>query len=119
MSKLNKTQTYAISWLNYIGNDIDDIATELELTTKQVLSVIEKTQTTKSKEDLDPIKTASKSAAKKIVSKNLMVNQTASKKTKNVMIMTPEASMHHDEMRKKTTTINKNQQHIFRPNSNK
>lgn len=116
MARLNKAQIYAINWLNHTGKDIDTIASELSLTVKQVTSVIEKNQTTKNS-DKEVIKTASKSAAKKIVSKNLMINQTAGKKNNHVMIMTQEASMINDTVKKNITPQpNRNSSSIFRPN---
>jgi hypothetical protein len=117
MARLNKTQIYAINWLNHIGKDQDTIASELKITTKQVISTIEKNQSSKNTKKSDPIKTASKSAAKKIVSKNLMINQTSAKKSNHVMIMTQEASMMNDTVKKNVDPqTNRNQKHIFRPN---
>lgn len=119
MARLNKAQTYAISWLNSKGTDVDSIATELGLTIKQVLSVLEKNQPTKS-DERDAIKTTSESTANKIIGKNLMINQTSSKKNNHVMIMTEAASMANDELKKNIRPqVNKNTNHIFRPNAKK
>lgn len=122
MAKLSKSNIYAIKWLNHIGQDIDDISSELKLTKDQVLGAIEKNQPAKvtTDSDTDPIKTASKSTAKKIISKNLMINQTSSKKNNHVMIMTKEASMINDELKKNINTdSNRNSRNIFKPNPNK
>lgn len=121
MAKLGKAQIYAINWLNSQGKDLDFITTELGLSNKQVLSVIEKNQPTKeSSNQIDPIKTASESTAKQIVSKNLMINHTSAKKNNQVMIMTHEASMINDELKKNlTSSQNRNSKHIFRPNEKK
>lgn len=120
MAKLTKNNTYAINWLNHLGKDIDDIALELKLTKDQVVSVLEKHQPTRASDDNNPIKTASESTAKQIVSKNLMINQTSAKKSNNVMIMTKEASIINDDlkknMRSSKPTLSK---HIFKPNPNK
>jgi len=110
MSKLNKTQTYAIRWLDSQGLDSTKIAKELALKEDQVSPVVEKfTKATKAPNDI--IKT---STAPAISPKNLMITETGSKKTKSVAIMTQAASELADEMRKKHT-VSKSEKGIFRP----
>lgn len=109
MAKLNKTQTYAIQWLNSQNKSIEDIAIELKITTKQVSSVVEKN--TNAGEDAKvPVGTSK-------VGKfpNLMITETAAKRNKGVAIMTREASEVHDAARSKLSSAKKNQEGIFRP----
>lgn len=114
MARLSKTQNYAILWLNSQGVELVKIADELGLTEKQVLSVIEKGIDTKISENAK-IKTVKSSANSR--SKNLMITQTAGKKTKNVAIMTQEASQLNDELKKNQSGSNRYKDNvIYRPN---
>lgn len=109
MSKINKTQIYAIRWLASQGTSQEKIASELDLNIEQVLSTIEKYgahQETSVETKKSPAKVSS------------MINETSGKKTKNVAIMTKEASEQHDAMRHKTQPKNNNQNAIFRPKNN-
>jgi hypothetical protein len=118
MSRLNKTQVYAIRWLNYEGKSPESISTELDITIKQVLSTLEKYAAS-----VDDKKESKLDTKKEPVStsKNLMINQTSSKQTKNVMIMTKEASAMNDELKKRYVSgpSRNSQDAIFRPNPNK
>ena len=118
MSRLNKTQVYAIRWLNYEDKSPESISAELDITIKQVLSTLEKYATS-----VDDKKESKLNTKKEPVStsKNLMINQTSSKQTKNVMIMTKEASAMNDELKKKYVSkpSRNSQDAIFRPNPNK
>ena len=117
MSKITKVQKYAICWLNSINKTSLDIADELSLTEKQVLSVLEKTAPTKTQETIE-ISATSAPVAAKVSSKDLMINQTFGKKTNSVSIMTKEASELNDELRKKIvsdTSKLDQQKGIFRP----
>lgn len=109
MSRLNKTQKYAIQWLNSKNYGIDQIANELNIDVKQIKSVLEKNTETSDKSN---IKTTSSVAGDK--KKNLMIMETSGKKNRSVAIMTKEASFKVDEMRNKSTSrnISKN---IFKP----
>jgi len=113
MAKLNKTQIYAIQWLNSQGKSIENISKELNITEKQVGSTIEKQASTGPTVDI-PVTTSK-------VGKypNLMINQTSAKKNKSVAIMTKEASELHDAARSKMVSNKQNMKGIFRPNSNK
>lgn len=113
--KITKSLGYAIQWLNSCGKSPSDIALELKLTQDQVLSYIEKhhTQTNSSK-----IETKS-SQVKATTSKDLMIRHTRDKKNNSVSIMTPEASMMNDELKKKTPSqqTTRSSNCIFRPNN--
>jgi len=118
MSKITKTQTYAVCWLNSLNKSSLEIADELKLTEKQVLSILEKNTSPKVEQTEDAIKTATSSAVQKINPKDLMITHTSAKKTNSVSIMTKEASELGDELRKKIPNSNKTDQQrgIFRPN---
>lgn len=93
MPKLNKIQKYAIHWLNYNGMDIDSIAKELNLTSKQVAPLIERSSPTIPSENKD------ESTTKISTSKDLMITHTSGKKINSVAIMTKEASERGDSAR--------------------
>jgi hypothetical protein len=114
MTRLSKTETYAILWLNSQNNLPEDIAKQLGLNLKQVTRVIEKNCKTSKGSSL--IKTVSESAAKNSKSKNLMITHTRDKKTNNVSVMTREASALNDELKKSFVTKRFNENTIFRPN---
>jgi hypothetical protein len=107
MSRINKTQKYAALWLNSQGQSAEDIANELELTDKQVSSIIQ--ASTRS----SAIKTKSEPVASS-PSKNLMIRETVNK-NKHVAIMTREASMVNDDAKKQQTT-KREQPGIFKIN---
>lgn len=114
MARLSKTQNYAVLWLNSQGLDLVKIADELGLTEKQVISVIEKGANHKISAN-SPVKTVQSPANSR--SKNLMITQTAGKKTKNVAIMTQEASQLNDELKKSQSGSKKYKDNvIYRPN---
>lgn len=112
MSRLNKTQTYAIMWLNSQNIEPIKIADELKLNLKQVSTVLEK----QSQSGTNNIETKSSPVSKR---KNLMVNETAVKKTNSVSIMTKEASAMNDELQKKidSSSVRRSNDAIYRPNS--
>ena len=83
MGRITKAQSYAIRWLDSESMSPENIASELNLTVKQVGSILEKNAA--SKGDVKT-KTEKVSAAKK-----LMVNEIRSGKS-GVTIMTGEAS---------------------------
>jgi orotate phosphoribosyltransferase-like protein len=105
MSKLNKTQKYAIQWLHSTGLDSDAIAKELNLTPQQVLPLIPKVEV------VENSKTTSIASAK-----DLMITHTSGKKINSVAIMTKEASQIGDESKKSAPQINiEDKKGIFRP----
>lgn len=112
MSRINRTQIYAALWLNSQGWTATKIANELELTDKQIQNAIEKFNQQKGAES---IKTVSAPVAQS-PSKNLMIRETANKKT-HVAIMTKESSMINDELKKKNSNAPiRNNTGIYRPN---
>lgn len=117
MSKINKTQSYAILWMNNQGINIDQISKELNLTEKQITSVLEKN----SQIPDASIKTKTSSVApKESKTKSLMITESLSKKAK-VAIMTKEASSLNDELKKQahSASTTKRDKGIFRPSENK
>lgn len=110
MSKLNKTQIYAIRWLLSEGKTHETIASELDINLEQVTKTIEKYGASVSRE---PVIQTKQSQAKT----SNMITETSGKRTKNVAIMTKEASEQHDAMRPKMRP-NNNEQSIFRPKNN-
>jgi len=105
MAKLSKTNTYAILWLNGCGYSVEQIVEEIDVTEKQVLSVLEQ----------NPPKNQLSTAPS---AKNLMITHTSGKKLNNVAIMTKDASAMADENRKTAqSSAGRNQEkNIFRPN---
>lgn len=111
MSRISKTQNYAILWLNYQGFEPIKIADELKLTEKQVTNILEKGVGDKTSKN-SSIKTVKSSFDSK--SKNMMITN----KEKGIAIMTKEASQLNDEVKKerKTPTRYANDSVIYRPN---
>jgi hypothetical protein len=103
MSRINKTTIYAIKWLHSQGHTIEFIEQELSVSKKQIES-----------HTIELVKTEETQAP--ITSKNLMITHTSGKKTNNVAIMTGEASMLNDHVKKnQQPSVSKNQTGIFRP----
>jgi len=115
MARINKTLGYAISWLNSQNKSPIEIADELKITEKQVLTVLEKVSTSTSDNNL---KTAKSPASK---SKSLMITETAGKKSNNVAIMTGAASMLNDSLKDNMPNIprTRNDSFIFKPKNGK
>jgi hypothetical protein len=105
MSRINKTTIYAIKWLSSQGHNIDYIANELSVSKKQIEAHTDHPQPTQ----------VAKEESTKITPKNLMITQTSVKKTNNVAIMTGEASMLSDHIKKNQKATPKHQTGIFRP----
>ena len=109
MARLNKTQKYAIQWLNSNGKTIEEISSELDISAKQVGSVLEKGSDA-GNTDKVPVATSKVGNVP-----NLMINETAAKRNRGVAIMTREASEVHDAARSKLVSQKKNVEGIFRP----
>lgn len=106
MKKLNKNQEYAVLWLKHQDKNAAEIAEELDISLDRVEAAI--------RQNSEPVKATKKSKSK---SKDLMITETSTKKTKNVAIMTGEASALNDELKKKFKGNTKdNKDYIFRPN---
>lgn len=110
MPKLSKSNKYAIQWLNSQNLSIEEISEELKITINQVSKELNTSNAQQSEPD---------SITNNSRSKQLMINQTAGKKSNSVAIMTGEASMLNDSMKNTGhSSLQKNTDHyIFRPNS--
>ena len=109
--KKNQNQEYAILWLHSQHKKSGDIASELNISIDKVEAAIRThSEPTQAK------KQSSKKQSSK--SKDLMITETSSKRTKSVAIMTGEASSLNDELKKKShsNSAKKTEEHIFRPN---
>lgn len=99
MSKLSKSSIYAIKYLFSQGLTAEQISSEINLSVDNIQSVIESENLVK-----EPP-----------TAKDLMINQTAVKRTNSVAIMTKEASMMNDHNRTKFSSQKNSTEHIFRP----
>lgn len=107
MGKVTKAQSYAIRWLDKENMEAKQIASELNLTIKQVKAFLEKhTQTN------PDIATKTQKVNK---TKNLIKNKTTSGK-EGVTMMTGEASQVIDEQKKKRCSVRDLSSCIHRPN---
>jgi hypothetical protein len=113
MARISKTQTYAILWLNSQSYDNSYIEKELNVTNKQIETVLDKIKTTEEPEPTNSIKTSS-SPVGQSRSKNLMITESASR-TRSVAIMTKEASELNDVLKKNSQPPSKSENGIFRP----
>jgi hypothetical protein len=109
MAKLSKLHIYSIQWLNSQGHSIDQISDELDISSKQVSSALEKVASVGDKASI-PVTTSKVGNYP-----NLMINQTSAKKSKSVAIMTKEASEQHDAARSKLVSNSNKTKGIFRP----
>jgi len=108
---LNKTQIYAIRWLNSQNKTIKEISDELDITENQIQKTLEKYSSTKT-ENSNTIKDAKSPVSR---SQNLMIRETSGKKTNNVAIMTREASEVNDHFKNNIVTHPTTEKAIFRP----
>lgn len=106
MSRINKTQKYAILWLNYQNRDVSSISKELNLTEEQIHRVIKPVMK-------NNIPTASSVVSKSVNSKNLMITESQAGKYK-VSIMTKAASEVNDNEKKKNIPKD-NSSYIYKP----
>jgi hypothetical protein len=106
MSRITKIQKYAVLWLDSQAKNAQEISDELNLTIKQINSVLV------SKQPESAIQTKSKPMGK-TSSRNLIMKETNNKQ--KVAIMSKEFSMINDEL-KKTTKPKKKKQNIFKIN---
>jgi hypothetical protein len=106
MARLNKTQIYAIRWLNSQELSHEKIANELGLNINQITKTLEKNHKTSETKSV-PTKS----------SPSVIVNTTSGKGIKGVAIMTSEGSEIGDK-NKTSTNYNPIQKSIFRPKNN-
>lgn len=106
---------YAAMYLHSQGKSNTEVADELNITSKEVKSLVS-TETTKKDKDS---KIAIKTTSSPVNSKNLMITQTEGKKIKSVAIMTKAASEVNDEFKKSLgpTVSRTGKDAIFRPNN--
>lgn len=110
MARTSKVETYAVQWLAYKGHDVASISKELKIPEKTVLSILEKNENTNNS---NKIKTASSKVTG--TGQNLMINETAVKKTKSVSVMTEAASQRNDEVIKNMPPQTKNSGVTYNP----
>lgn len=112
MARINKIQKYAVLWLNSQGMDIDAIVAETKLGKTQITNTLLEQENKVSQKGLQT-KTSPVNGSR---SKNLMITET-SNKTRNVSIMTKEASQLNDDLKKNINSSSKIQKGIYRPYS--
>ena len=112
MARTNKTQQYAILWLNSTGKDYENIAKELGLELKQIQRVLEKSINVNQQSS---VQTTSETV-KQPTSKDLMIRHTSAKRNNSVAIMTKEASEVNDHAKKVNQSHPNTDKNIFRPN---
>jgi transposase len=114
MAKITKIQQYAVLWLSSQSLDNQAIATETNISVKQVDNIINKFTVDNSKSQINTTSGPAKSPSK---TKQLMITESVGGR-QNVAIMTKEASQVADEERKKFEPLaKKDTSHIFRPNT--
>ena len=112
MSRITKSQKYAILWLNSQSKNNHEISKELNLTTKQVNSVL-KSNTKPENPPSNNLETKTKPMGS-TNSRNLIIKETNNKQ--KVALMSKEFSMMSDEFRKKTTKPKNRKQNIYKIN---
>ena len=112
MAKISKVQKYAILWLSSQNHSIENISKELGLNEKQISTIVNKSEQQK------PSIQTTKSSVSSSRSQNLMIRETAGKRTKSVAIMTKEASMLNDDYKNKIPVDQQKNtdKYIYRPN---
>lgn len=113
MSRLSKTEIYAIQWLDHENFSALEIATELKLNEKQVSKALEKVSSVNKP---GKIKTVTEPVVKQQT--NLFIMESQNKKNKGVAIMTKEASEKADSERKADSVNTRNRRNeniIFKP----
>ena len=114
MAKITKIQQYAVLWLSSQSLDNQAVATETNLSVKQVDNIINKFTVDNSKSQINTTSGPAKATSK---TKQLMITESVGGR-QNVAIMTKEASQVADEERKKFEPLaKKDTSHIFRPNT--
>jgi len=99
---MTRTQEYAVRYLKQTMNmDPVDIAKELKISQSEIDKLLK---------DI-PLENNKKTGVN-----NMMINETSGKKSKNVSIMTQQASQYNDEAAKKINdSVNKSHPGIYRP----
>lgn len=116
MNRTTKLHRYAILWLHSQGFSNEDISKEVKLSVEQVNRTISQNSTSLNKEDKTPTKTEQHVKTTNSKSKNLMITDSNAKKFK-VAIMTKDASMLNDELKKNNTQSPSTKDYIYRPDN--
>lgn len=114
INKTQETQIFAIYYLSDSGLDNSNIAKKIGVSVKEVNNILSERETKKT--------SAIKTTSSKVNSKNLMITETAGKRTKNVSIMTKAASEINDSYKQsmpRDTLSRTTKNAIYRPNQNK
>lgn len=110
MKKTTKLHTYAVLWLDQQKYRIEEIANEIGLSIVQVTNILKK----HNKKLAENAQSQSNDTIKPNT-KNLMITDSTAKKYK-VAIMTKDASMANDDLKKQINKTPKTQSYIYRPN---
>jgi hypothetical protein len=106
MSRISKSNTYAIRWLDYTQKSPDDIAAELKLNVQQVKDVLEKYGRS---DGNVPITQQPVSRVRKMLS-------STSNKNHPITVMTSEASIAIEASKNNKPSTKDQQSYIYRPN---
>lgn len=111
MPKVSKAQKYAIQFLQNKGLSVDDIATDLNLSAKQIDSVLAE------ESESVPVDTEQNINKNKTLPDSFIINKTSAKGNPSVSILTQQASMLFDDIKKSQKHNNKynEQKFIFKP----
>lgn len=113
MSRINKTQKYAIQWLLSNGMENSDIAKELKIDIRQIEKISKSMSLAQDTNSIEENQTQTNTRSKcvyrpsahenktKTTALDMMITKTSSKGTKSVCIMTKEASEISDAAKKK------------------
>jgi orotate phosphoribosyltransferase-like protein len=108
----DNSMKYAVYHLDDQSMSISDIAKELGVTSKRIQTILK-----------NRIKLEKQEETKQVKPKDLIINETSGKRTKNVSIMTQAASMMSDQLKENLTAPAKSDRmdgtSIFRPLDNK
>lgn len=111
MTRLSKTDKYAILWLSHTGLHSAEISQELKISEENITKVLEKATPMSNDNKIS-------TGSEPVKSNNLMINETAGKKTKSVSIMTGAASQENDRILKEMKpSSSRHTGAIFRPNN--
>ena len=106
MARVSKAQTYAVRWLDHENKNTEDIASELNLSVKQVTNILEKYGKSEGSVETkqEPVSGV----------RSMMNSKTNS--NKGVTVMTQEASMAIQESTQKKPPSTDRSSYIYSPN---
>lgn len=114
MSKSKKIQEYAVLWLNSQRVSVEDMTKEVELTKRQINTILKKYHTSQSQPEKDTDRRIKPNDHHN--TKNLMIMDSGAKKFR-VAIMTKDASMANDAILKNLPNQPNQSNFIYRPNN--